>query len=411
MIKSRPILYLEDNPLKIKNFLFFLIGHFISFTGSWTQSTAQIWLVYQLTWSGLYLGIFSFISSFPVVAMTFLAGILIDLFDRKKLLSLTLLFSIFPPLVLGLLTQFKIITFWYITFLALLSSCLTAIDTPLRQVFISEIVPLPFLTKAISFQALSFNTARILGPFLAGLIISYGSIYQCFYLNALSFIPFLIFLVFFIKPQKLDKKNSKKKIEIRHTFKEVYSFLKEEKKIIAVILSVITFTLFGASVMILLPLIVHKIHGGGAKEFAFLSSLLGGGAILGAFSVILGKPIQNKTLHLFKATLLLCMGLVGLNIIKNWYFTLFFCGLIGFSFSNFFPVANSYLQENTPEGLRGRVISLFTLSFLGIHPIGSFLAGFLVDKISLHIVIFFYVILLFFINIYLLVFKLKNSKI
>ncbi len=408
MIKSRSIFYLEDNPLKIKNFLFFLIGHFISFTGSWTQSTAQTWLVYQLTWSGFYLGIFSFLSSFPVIFITILAGIIIDLFDRKKLLSLTLFFSIFPPLVLGLLTQFKIITFWYITFLALLSSCLTAIDTPLRQVFISEIVPLPFLTKAISFQALSFNTARILGPFLAGLIISYGNIYQCFYLNALSFIPFLIFVLFFIKPQLSEKKDLKEKVEIRHTFKEVYSFLKKEKKIVIVIFSVIIFTLFGASVIVLLPLIVHKIHMGGAKEFAFLSSLLGAGAILGAFSVIFGKPIQNKTFHLFKATLFLSISLIGLNTIKNWYFTLFFCSLIGFSFTNFFPVANSYLQENTPESLRGRVISLFTLSFLGIHSVGSFLAGFLADKISLNMVIFFYIILLFSINTYLLLFKIKN---
>ncbi|RKX62629.1 MAG: MFS transporter, partial [Thermodesulfobacteriota bacterium] len=190
-------LYLEDNPLKIKNFRLFIIGHFLSFTGSWVQNIAQIWLVYELTWSSLYLGIFSFFSSFPTLFLTFIAGIFIDLFDRKKTLSIIAFLSIFPPLILGFLTQLKLVTFWHITFLAFLSGCLTALDTPLRQVFISEIVPIKFLTKAISFQSLSFNTARVLGPFLAGLIISYRNLYECFYLNALSFIPFLFFLTFF----------------------------------------------------------------------------------------------------------------------------------------------------------------------------------------------------------------------
>ncbi|MCU4137552.1 MAG: putative arabinose efflux permease AraJ [Thermodesulfobacteria bacterium] len=113
--------------------------------------------------------------------------------------------------------------------------------------------------------------------------------------------------------------------------------------------------------------------------------------------------------HLFKATLLLSVGLLGLNFIKNWYLTLIFCFLIGFSFTNFFPVANSYLQENTPDYLRGRIISLFIVSFLGMYPIGSFVAGFLADKINLHIVILIYVIFLVSINTYLLVFKFSRT--
>lgn len=402
-------LYLEDNPLKIKNFRLFIIGHFLSFTGSWVQNIAQIWLVYELTWSSLYLGIFSFFSSFPTLFLTFIAGIFIDLFDRKKTLSIIAFLSIFPPLILGFLTQLKLVTFWHITFLAFLSGCLTALDTPLRQVFISEIVPIKFLTKAISFQSLSFNTARVLGPFLAGLIISYRNLYECFYLNALSFIPFLFFLTFFIKTQKQKKFRKIKKEEIRKSFKEIYKFLKKEKNILTIIFSVGIFTIFGPSVMILLPLIVHQLHGKGGKEFGFLFSTLGIGAIFGASSVIFRKPIEDKVKHLFKATLLFSVGLLGLNFIKNWYFTLIFCFLIGFSFTNFFPVANSYLQENTPDYLRGRIISLFIVSFLGMYPIGSFVAGFLADKINLHIVLLIYVIFLASINTYLLIFKFNKT--
>jgi len=403
-------LSLEDNPLKIKNFKFFIIGHFISFTGSWVQSTAQIWLVYELTWSALYLGIFNFLSSFPTIILTFISGVLIDLFDRRKMLSIIAFFSIFPPLILGILTQFKLITFWQVTFLAFLSGCFSAIDTPLRQVFISEIVPMRFLTKALSFQALSFHTARMLGPFFAGVIISYGTLYQCFYINALSFIPFFIFLTFFIKTQKQVEIKKIGREEIKRSYKEVYNFLKKEKKILNVIFSVANFTVFGAAAMILLPIIVHKIYGKGGKEFAFLSSVLGLGAIFGASSVIFRKPISDQIKHLFKTTIILSLGLLGLNLIKNWYFTLIFCFIIGFSFTNFFPVANSYLQENTPDHLRGRIISLFTLAFLGMHPVGSFIAGFLANKIGVHATLSLYITLLLFLNTFLLGFKFKPSK-
>jgi len=403
-------LSLEDNPLKIKNFKFFIIGHFISFTGSWVQSTAQIWLVYELTWSALYLGIFNFLSSFPTIILTFISGVLTDLFDRRKMLSIIAFFSIFPPLMLGILTQFKLITFWQVTFLAFLSGCFSAIDTPLRQVFISEIVPMRFLTKALSFQALSFHTARMLGPFFAGVIISYGTLYQCFYINALSFIPFFIFLTFFIKTQKQVEIKKIGREEIKRSYKEVYNFLKKEKKILNVIFSVANFTVFGAAVMILLPIIVHKIYGKGGKEFAFLSSVLGLGAIFGASSVIFRKPISDQIKHLFKTTIILSLGLLGLNLIKNWYFTLIFCFIIGFSFTNFFPVANSYLQENTPDHLRGRIISLFTLAFLGMHPVGSFIAGFLANKIGVHATLSLYITLLLFLNAFLLGFKFKPSK-
>ncbi len=402
--------HLEDNPLKIKNFRFFITGHFISFTGSWIQNTAQIWLVYELTWSSLYLGIFSFLSSFPTIILTFISGILTDFFDRKKLLSIIALFSTLPPLVLGVLTQFKLVTFWHVTFLAFLSGCLSAFDIPLRQVFISEIVPTRFLTKAISFQSLSFNTARVLGPFFAGLIISYRNLYECFYLNALSFIPFFIFLVFFIKVKSHRKISDKKGKGVKESLRETYEFIKKEKDKLTVILSVANFTLFGASVMVLLPVIVHKFHGGGGKEYAFLSSILGLGAIFGASSVIFRRPIEDKVRHLFKATLVLGLGLLGLNLIKDWYLTLVCCFLIGFSFTNFFPVANSYLQENTPEHLRGRVISLFILAFLGMHPLGNFIAGFLANKINLHVILIFYVIILVLVNSYLLVFKFHNLK-
>lgn len=403
-------LHFEENPLKIKNFRFFIVGHFISFTGTWMQNTAQIWLVYEMTLSAFYLGIFNFLNSFPTFILTLISGILTDLLNRKKMLSIITFLSIIPPLILGFLTQFNLINFWYVTFLAGLSNCLSALDVPLRNVFISEIVPIKFLTQAISFQSISFHTARLLGPFLTGLIVSYRNLYECFYLNALSFIFFFIFLVFFIKEETPKKTLRDKGKSIKESIKEVYEFIKKEKdkSIMTVILSSASFTLFGASVTVALPVIVHKFYGGESKEYAFLSSILGLGAVFGAFTVIFRKIVEDKIKHLFKASLALALGLLGLSFIKNWYFTLICCFGIGFSFTNFFPIANSYLQENTPDYLRGRIISLFILVFSGINPLGNLIAGFLTDKISLQLVLLFYSIILASVNSYLLVFKFKK---
>lgn len=399
---------LSENPIKIKNFRYFILGHFISFTGSWTYNTAIVWLVYELTRSSFYLGIFSLFNSLPTFVFSFLAGLIIDRFDRKKLLTWVVFLGIWPSVFLGFITQEGRLNFWLVVWINMVAVSLASVDTPLRQVFISEIVPANSLTKAISFQALSFNTARMVGPFLAGLIIAYGQVYQCFYFNALSYLPFLLFLLFFIKYQKsyhIDFENKKNFIE---AFKEVFTLFRKQQALPAVLGMVFSFTFFGASILILFPIIVDKLFGGGGKEFGQLSSMVGIGAILGSVYIILGK-VKNKLSKLWSSTCIFALGALGMVWSKIWWLTLFCCLLLGFSFTNFYPIANSYLQENTPTEIRGRVISFFTFSFLGVHPLGSFLAGVLAEKVGLGWLVSFYVLSLVLVNFFLLnIAKLKK---
>lgn len=395
---------LSKTPLSLRPFQFFIIGHFLSFTGSWMHTTAQNWLVYELTGSSFYLGLLSFFSSSPIVLFGLIAGFLIDKFNRKKFLILITFLSIFPPLILGFLVQKAWVSFWQIAFLAFLLNSFSSIDMPLRQVFISEIVPLKLLTQALSVQAFSFNLARMLGPALAGFIISYYSLYVCFYLNALSFLPFLLFLIFFIQPQTSEVKElSSQTLNLKKEVKEIILFLKNNLTLLAVLLSVSNFTFFGISTLILLPVIVHQLYGGEAKEFGILSSFIGLGAILGSLYVFIKKEISQKLEHLFKALLLMGFSMVGLVFCPFWSLTLFLSLLIGFSFTNFFPIANSYLQENTPSQLRGRIMSLFTISFMGVTPLGNFLIGFLAEYLSLKTLLLFYFVLL--LSFQLLIFK------
>ena len=230
---------LENTPLKNKNFLLFLLGHFLSFTGTWIQNVAQNWLVYKLTGSSFYLGLFTFLSSSPIIFLGFVSGYFIDRFNRQKLLAFIVLSAALPPLIMGALTQKGIITFWEIAVLAFIMGTFSAVDIPLRQVFISEIVEMRQLTKGISFQSMSFNFARMAGPAIAGLVITNIGLYMCFYINSLSFLPFFVILMWFIKPSKKSLTIKTEKVKFKESLKESYHFLKKHKKILFILLSAV----------------------------------------------------------------------------------------------------------------------------------------------------------------------------
>ncbi len=387
-------MFLSNNFLISKNFKFFISGYFISIIGSWIQTAGQMWLVYKLTKSAFYLGLFSFLTSSLILFFVLLGGFLIDTIDRKQLMILITLFSIFPSLTLGILIQINIINFWYLTVLVFLYNSISTLEIPLRQVFVSEIVPLQLITKGIAFQSLAYNFARLVGPFLSSLILTYSKVYNCFYLNALSAAIFIIFLKFVTPEFKREKKILFSQ-NFKETLKLTLSFLKR-KEINRVLLSVISYTFFGNSIIIIFPYIANKVYGKDPKEFTYLLTAVGLGAVLGAIQVILKNGIKNEVSHLWKATVILALGILGLSFSKMWTLALIFSFLIGFSFSNFFPVANGFLQKSTPDYLRGKIISLFTLAYLGTFPLGDLTIGFLTEILGIYLIIFYVILLLTF---------------
>ncbi len=388
-----------------KNFVLFLLGHFLSFTGTWINNTALQWLIYKVTHSSFYLGLTNFLSSFPIILLGFFTGFFIDKYNHKELFTSVLFLSVLPPLGMGLCMQIGALTFSKIAFFVFFAGCLSAFDVPLRQVIISDIVPLNFLTQALSLQSLSFNIARMIGPMIAGWFIARNSFSTCFYLNALSFVPFLFFMKYFINLPETKKISPAKKFSFFSSLKEAFMYVRKKLYLLKVIVAVSIFTFFGASLLVLLPLIVHQGLKGGAKEFALASSSIGMGAILGALSVTFRKVFKDKRFHLFLANVILATGLFGLSLVKSLFFLLAFCLLIGFSFTNFIPIANSFLQEECSPEMRGRIVSFFSMSFLGIYPFGTLTAGFLGAHISYHLLIPLYVGILLSLNTFFLLKK------
>ncbi|MEW6215081.1 MAG: MFS transporter [Nitrospirota bacterium] len=180
--------------LYYRDFRLFLFGQLISLSGTWMQSVAQGWLIYNLTKSPFYLGLVAAAGSLPILLFTLVGGIAADRFRKRNLLLITQALSIIPALLLGILTDINLIAVWHVVFLATLLGSVNAFDIPARQAFLVEMVEKGNLMNAIALNSAAFNDARIIGPVTAGMTIAYIGLPACFYLNALSFIAVIIAL-------------------------------------------------------------------------------------------------------------------------------------------------------------------------------------------------------------------------
>ncbi|GLI53288.1 MFS transporter [Thermodesulfovibrio yellowstonii] len=366
-----------SHPLKIKEFRAYWIGQIISLSGTWMQQIAQSWLVYVLTKSAFYLGLISFLASFPALLFTLFGGVIADRYPRRNILIVTQCLSCLPAVILGILIHLNVINIWHIAAASFILGVATAFDMPARQAFITEIVSHEMITTAVAMQSISFNIARIAGPVFAGFIVTHLSFYMCFYLNALSFIP-LILILLSIKPD--FPLSASENSSFRKSLKEGFRFLLKNEQILYTICAVGIFTLFGLSFMTILPIIAGEVLNVGAKGFGIIVSSIGAGSLLAGILIALKKDIKEKLNHIFRASLLFPVAIFGIAFFNEFYITISFAFIIGFALVNFFIVSNSFIQHQTEQRLRGRIMSFFAFVFLGFTPIGNLLAGILVDR-------------------------------
>lgn len=370
-----------SHPLKIKEFRAYWIGQIISLSGTWMQQIAQSWLVYVLTKSAFYLGLISFLASFPALLFTLFGGVIADRYPRRNILIVTQCLSCLPAVILGILIHLNVINIWHIAAASFILGVATAFDMPARQAFITEIVSHEMITTAVAMQSISFNIARIAGPVFAGFIVTHLSFYMCFYLNALSFIP-LILILLSIKPD--FPLSASENSSFRKSLKEGFRFLLKNEQILYTICAVGIFTLFGLSFMTILPIIAGEVLNVGAKGFGIIVSSIGAGSLLAGILIALKKDIKEKLNHIFRASLLFPVAIFGIAFFNEFYITISFAFIIGFALVNFFIVSNSFIQHQTEQRLRGRIMSFFAFVFLGFTPIGNLLAGILVDRFGVN---------------------------
>lgn len=364
--------------LKHKNYRYYFIWQFFSFTGTWIQSTAQSWLVYRLTESAFFLGAVGFAGSIPALFLAPIAGIITDSFNRRSVLIITQVLCLIQGIVIVVLYFTRVINEWHVLFLAIFLGIANSFDMPARQSFIPLLVEKEELTNAIALSSSMFNAARMIGPAISGFLIAGFNEGICFLLNIISYVPIIIFLMWV----KANKQIIKKSTSAFGHLQEGFLFAWKNKPIRALLVMVGTFSFWGASFTTLMPIFSDQVLNSGAQGLGILTAMSGLGAVFGGIFLASRRKVIGIKKLIAVSAILCSTCLLIFATSKNFLFSSLLLMIAGFGFIMIFAGSNTLLQAMSPDNLRGRVISLFSTMLMGMFPLGSLTMGFLAHKIN-----------------------------
>jgi MFS family permease len=358
--------------LKIKDFRIYWLGMFISLIGTWIQTVAQSWLVFELTNSAFLLGLVGFLGSIPLFLLSLFGGVVADRMNKRIILIFTQTAFMVLAFVLAALTQARLITPFQIMLIAVLNGMVMAFDGPSRQAMVVELVGKEHVLNAIALNSIAFNSSRIIGPAFAGILVAAIGMSGCFYINGISFLAVIIalFLIRIKGIPKNDKNNSAIK-----DFKEGLKFIKNNRIILILIIMVGFISLFGISYAILMPIFARDVLEVGVKGLGFLMSSAGVGALIAAFILARLGDFKYKGKFLILSSLVFSFSLTLFSLSRVYLFSLIALVLMGGASVSAIALINTLLQTSVSNEFRGRVMSAFMFTFAGIMPFGNLLAG------------------------------------
>jgi MFS family permease len=357
--------------LAYPNYRLWFFGQMTSLFGTWMQSTAQGYLVYELTRSEAYLGYVGLASGIATWLFTLYGGVIADRVPRRTLLIVTQALSMLLAFVLSALAFTHVVAPWHILVLAFLLGVVTAFDAPARQAFVLEMVERPVLTNAIALNSTMFNTAMAVGPAIGGLAYAFFGPGWCFAINGISFVAVIVALALMRlapwTPQPRGNALSDMKAGLRAVVRD--------GRILAIICLLGAVSLFGMSFLTLLPAWATDVLGGDARTNGFLQSARGIGALAAALGIAALVHRGGRGRSMTYASLLLPIVIVLFALTRTLPLSL--AALCGVGAANIVAVnlANSLVQTLSPDALRGRVMGVYTLVFFGFMPVGSLWAG------------------------------------
>jgi MFS family permease len=359
--------------LRYRNYRLFFAGQCISLIGTWMQQIALSWLVYRLTHSVFLLGMVGFVSQFPTFLFAPFAGVLSDRWNRHHILIFTQSMSMLLAITLAVLVLTEVIAVWHILLLTLFLGCVNALDIPTRQSFVIYMIDKrEDLGNAIALNSAMFNGARFLGPSVAGLLIAAVGEGICFLLNGLSYLAVIAALL----AMKLSPVHSESmKANMLHDFKEglAYTFGSQPIRSILLLLALTSF--MGVPYAVLMPAFARDILHGGPHTLGFLMSATGAGALLGAAYLASRRSISGLGKIIPITAGIFGMGLIGFSLSRILWLSLLLMFIAGFGVMVQVASSNTLLQTIVDDNMRGRVMSFFAVSFMGMAPFGSLLAG------------------------------------
>jgi len=359
--------------LRHRNFRLFWSGQLVSLIGTWMQTVAQAWLVLDLTGSSFKLGVVSALQFLPMLFLSFFTGPLIDYFDKRKIIIGSQLTLMLLAFLLALLTWTGAVRYWHVLVLATLLGVVNTIDMPARQAFVIEMVGREDLMNAVALNSSVFNAARAFGPAAAGMLISAGGTAFCFFVNGISFLAVIGGLL--LMRTAGGPARDRRPYDILRGTVEALRCIRETPVVLTTILLVAVVSIFGTNFNVLVPVFARMELHRDAAAFGFLMSSFGIGALFGAASLAFLSRWEPRFSFLFSGGLGLSIFLMLIGLQRSYGMTAFLLGLAGWSMVGFFGMANTTVQLNTPDRLRGRVMSVYTLAFGGLTPFGSLFAG------------------------------------
>jgi MFS family permease len=365
--------------LRHRNFRLFFGGQTISLIGTWMTRIATSWLVYRLTGSALLLGTVSFAGQIPTFLVAPFAGVWVDRLDRRQVLVWTQTLSMIQSLLLAALTFSGHITIGLILFLSVMQGVVNAFDMPGRQAFMMEMVgDRADLGNAIAINSSMVNVARLIGPSLAGMLIAATSEGWCFLIDGISYIAVIASLLMMqLNASAMVRKATSMLTELKEGWSYVAGFL----PIRTILMLFAVISLMGMPFVVLMPIFAVKVLNGGPHTLGFLMGAMGVGALASALSLAARRSVRGLIRVIPIAAAVFGVGLIGFGLSHVFWLSMLTVLVAGMGMMQGMAASNTVIQTLVTEDKRGRVMSYYTMAFMGMAPFGSLLAGTLAHAI------------------------------
>ncbi|AWW28857.1 MFS transporter [Echinicola strongylocentroti] len=366
--------------LQSSNYKIFIAGQAISRIGTWMERTAVSWVVYEMTNSTFMLGLTAFVSQFPSFLFSLYGGILSDKYPRHKIVMITQVASFLQAAILAFIVLSGDTAIWHILTLITLLGIINAFDIPARQSLVHQLLSNPEdLSNAVALNSSVVNLARLIGPAIAGLVLSTLGAGICFSLNALSYLAVIISLLFLkLAPQPKKVKKQSNLSEIKETF----SYLKHHPILAPTMIYIAIISLLVIPYNTLLPEFAKEVFQGNAQTYGFMVSSIGLGAFLGTLFLASLAPKTKKSRILIINAAILGSSLIVFSITELLPFALFLAVITGFTGLTQSTICLTIVQTEADAEKRGQLISLYAMALFGMMPLGSLLVGLISNHIG-----------------------------
>jgi MFS family permease len=366
--------------LRHRNYRLYFSGQLISLIGTWMQTVAQSWLVLRLSNSAFQLGLVSFANYTPILLMGLFAGVVIDHVDRRRLITVAQALLMLSAFTLAVLTWTHAVRVEHVIILAALNGLVTSFDMPARQTFVVDMVGREDLPNAIALNSMMFNGARAVGPAVAGLLLVWFGEAGCFFLNGVSFLAVIWSLLEMDLPSRAPSRfGAVMLLRVR----EGLAYVWHHSATFYLFALVAINSGFAVPFTVLVPVFARDILHGGPRSYGFLLAAQGIGAVIGALVMASSRSSsrrlrQNLTFGVF------CLGsaIVTFGLSRSMALSMAAEMLVGAGMINYMASTNTLVQLFVSDELRGRVMSIYTLSFIGMAPLGSLEVGFVGHHLS-----------------------------